>query len=319
MEREIPSPLAGSSLACSPFDAVVFAGGGCRCFWQAGFWSVARPALAIEPRVVAGVSAGTAFACASLAGTSEQVLEDFKRRSAANARNVYPAHVLGSEPIFPHERMYRGTIVENIDQAVFERLLAGPELRVLIARPPGWMGARSGLAVGIVAAVLNARERRVHARWGNHFGFRPEVVSVQSCRSIDELVELIMHSSCTPPVVPLYRRGRRIVLDGGLLDNAPASLVGQAQSTLVLLTRHYGERKTPSVPGRTYVQPSQRVPVAKWDYTNPRLIQQTYDLGRRDGEAFARSWLASELDREPGREEGREMSRAGQGREALAR
>ncbi len=279
----------------SPFDAVVFAGGGCRCFWQAGFWSVARPVIGIEPRVMAGVSAGAAFACAALAGVGERVLVDFKRRSAANARNVYPRNVLGPDPVFPHERMYRGIVVDNIDSAGFERLRAGPELRVLIARPPRWLGARSGLAVGIVAALLNDRERRVHPRWGNQFGFEPEVVSVQSCRSADELVDLILHSSCTPPVVPLYRRGRRIVLDGGLLDNAPASLVGRASSTLVLLTRHYGAHKTPSVPGRTYVQPSQPVPIAKWDYTSPQLVQETYDLGRRDGEVFARAWQGSPM------------------------
>jgi len=314
MEPGPPLPVA-----VSPFDAVVFAGGGCRCFWQAGFWSVARPALAIEPHVVAGVSAGAAFACSALAGTGERVLEYFKRRSAANARNVYPRNVMGSDPVFPHERMYRGTIADNIDQAVFERLRVGPELRVLIARPPSWLGARSGLAVGIVAAMLNQRERRVHPRWGNYFGFRSEVVSVRRCRSIDELVDLILHSSCTPPVVPLYRRGRRIVLDGGLLDNAPASLVGQARSTLVLLTRHYGERKTPSVPGRSYVQPSRRVPIAKWDYTSPHLIQETYDLGRRDGEAFASSWLGRELGGQEGRRPDREIRSAQPSREALAR
>ena len=264
----------------SPFDAVVFAGGGCRCFWQAGFWSVARPALELEPRVVAGVSAGAAFACAALAGNSERVVADFKRRSAANARNVYPRNVLGSEPVFPHERMYRGTIVENIDHTMFERLLGGPELRVLIARPPSWLGARTGLAVGIVAALLNERERRVHARWGNHFGFQSEVVSAQSCRSKGELVDLILHSSCAPPVVPLYRRGCRIVLDGGLLDNAPVSLVGRSRSTLVLLTRHYAEGKVPSVPGRTYVQPSRPVPISKWDYTSPHLVQETCAASR---------------------------------------
>jgi predicted acylesterase/phospholipase RssA len=186
--------------------------------------------------------------------------------------------------------MYRGTIVDNLDDAVFERLCRGPDLRVLIARPPSWLGARSGLAVGIVAAVLNDRERLVHPRWGNHFRFEPEVVSIQSCRSTEELADLLLHSSCMPPMVPLYRRGRRIVLDGGILDNAPASLVGPSHSTLVLLTRHYGDRKIPTIPGRTYVQPSREVPIAKWDYTSPRLVQETYDLGRRDGEAFARSF-----------------------------
>ena len=32
--------------------------------------------------------------------------------------------------------------------------------------------------------------------------------------------------------------------------------------------------------------PSQPIPIDKWDYTSPSLVDQTYDLGRRDGEDF---------------------------------
>ena len=35
------------------FGSVVFAGGGCRCVWQAGFWSVAAGPLGLD-RVVIG-------------------------------------------------------------------------------------------------------------------------------------------------------------------------------------------------------------------------------------------------------------------------
>ncbi len=44
------------------YEAVVFSGGGCHCFWQAGFWTEA--ALVPDPplRVVSAVSAGAAFA-----------------------------------------------------------------------------------------------------------------------------------------------------------------------------------------------------------------------------------------------------------------
>ena len=73
--------------------------------------------------------------------------------------------------------------------------------------------------------------------------------------------------------------------------------VAEARSTLVLLTRPYPEAAIPHAPGRTYVQPSRPTPVAKWDYTSPRLIQETYDLGRRDGEAFAGCWLRGEPER----------------------
>jgi predicted acylesterase/phospholipase RssA len=269
-----------------PFDAVVFSGGGCRCFWQSGFWSVVSAELAADPRIVVGVSAGAAFACAAITGLTELVLEDFKRRAANNERNVYPRNVLKKDRVFPHEAIYRGSLMANLDARTLERLQTGPELRVLLARPPRWLGARSGLAVGMAAYALDRRELRVHARWGSRLGFSPEVISARSCREPAELVQLILDSSCMPPLIPLYRRGERIVLDGGLLDNAPADYVGPARSTLVLLSRRYGEAKLPRVEGRTYVEPSSDIPIAKWDYTSADLIQQTFDLGRRDAEQF---------------------------------
>jgi len=37
---------------------------------------------------------------------------------------------------------------------------------------------------------------------------------------------------------------------------------------------------------RLYVQPSRKVPISSWDYTQPALMRPAYDLGRADGEAF---------------------------------
>jgi len=57
--------------------------------------------------------------------------------------------------------------------------------------------------------------------------------------------------------------------------------------TLVLLTRQF--KKLPAIPGRTYLQPSQQIPGAALDYTNDTALQATFDLGRRDAEAFCAS------------------------------
>ena len=129
--------------------------------------------------------------------------------------------------------------------------------------------------------------RMIWAIWGYLLGFGSQLISVRDCSNKVVLVELILQSSCSPPLLPISRRDDRVVLDGGLVDNAPADLVREASSTLVLLTRHYSEQKVPRVAGRTYVCPSSPIPVVKWDYTSPELVQQTYDLGRSDGEAFA--------------------------------
>ena len=288
-EQAWKSPRSGSESEF--FESVVFAGGGCRCFWQAGFWSVVSPLLR-EPEVVLGVSAGAAFACASLLGRGKNVLDDFKIRVSDNERNFYPRGLLaGRAATFPHEAMYRATIREGLSEVDFGRLKQGPDVRIMLARPPERFNGRSGFVLGGLAYMLDNYEQKVHSRWGYRFGFDHELVSVRDLESRDELVDLILHSSCTPPVLPLYRRGDRIVLDGGLLDNAPARLVPDSSSTLVLLTRHVTPDAVPEVEGRTYAWPSRPVPVVKFDYTNPELVQETWDLGCHDGEVFAERFL----------------------------
>ncbi|MFP6639387.1 MAG: patatin-like phospholipase family protein [Myxococcota bacterium] len=275
-----------SDVENDPFAAVVFAGGGCRCFWQAGFWSVVSEAIP-APRVVLGVSAGVAFACVALLGRGRQVLEDFKGRATANERNFYPGHFGRVSPVFPHEEIYRATITTGLRDGDFERLQQGPDLRILLARAPHGLGGRSSFLLGGVAYALDKYEERIHSRWGSLLGFGSELISVRDCSTQQELVELILQSSCTPPLLPFYRRDDCIVFDGGLVDNAPADMVPEGSSTLVLLTRQYSEVQIPDVPGRTYVCPSSPIPVVKWDYTSPELVQQTWDLGCSDGEAFA--------------------------------
>ncbi len=270
-----------------PYEAVVFAGGGCRCFWQAGFWSVAVPGLGLAPRMVGAVSAGAALACAALGRVIDRVLHDFVRRTARNERNFYLHNLTSPGAVFPHERIYRETLLENLGDGVLERIRRGPDLRVLLARPPAWLGAGSGVAVGMLTYELDRLLRgQVHPLWTRRIGFRGEVVSAGSCASAEELAELVLQSSCTPPMTPLYRRGDRIVLDGGLVDSVPVEVVGDAKTALVLLTRPYARAVLPQIPGRTYVAPSRPIPVSKWDYTSPDLVQKSYDLGCRDGEAF---------------------------------
>jgi hypothetical protein len=55
--------------------------------------------------------------------------------------------------------------------------------------------------------------------------------------------------------------------------------------TLVLLSRRY--RAFPDAPRRTYVQPSEPVPIGQFDITNPAGVRRAYEIGVKDGEAFA--------------------------------
>jgi predicted acylesterase/phospholipase RssA len=100
---------------------------------------------------------------------------------------------------------------------------------------------------------------------------------------------MVLASSCIPPILPEgHLRGRK-VLDGGLIENIPVRLADeQPGETLVLLSRRY-DRKLPSTRRVTWVQPSKQIEIDKFDYANPRGLQETFDLGIADGQQFGRS------------------------------
>jgi predicted acylesterase/phospholipase RssA len=270
------------------YESVVFAGGGNRCLWQAGFYRTVADALDLAPARAAAASAGAAVAAVLFAGCFDAALAHFKRATAANPRNVHFANLFNGAPIFPHAAMYRRALLEVIDDRALATLHAGPDMRVPITRAPRWLGARTGFAVaGLADALEHVFGPPVHPRLAPWLGFGADYATVRGCRTPEALADLVLASSCTPPFTPLLLHDGKPALDGGIADNVPVAALGDAPGlTLVLLARRY--RRLPLHASRVYVQPSTDVPVSSWDYTNPTGLQAAYDLGRRDGEAFAR-------------------------------
>ena len=283
------------------FEQVVFSGGGNRCWWQAGFWDVAKPALALAPRTIGSVSAGAATACMLYANDSATTMAYYREALKDNRRNAYwgnlfrrandPASPQGAR-VFPHAAIYRRALTEILGGDRFVRLQrTAPEIRILFARLPRGLGPHAALLVGVVAYNLDKHwKKSLHPTIGRRIGFRAEITRLSDCATIDDLVSLIIASSCTPPFTPIEHRGGRPTLDGGMVDNVPIDAVERGLSTLVLLTRRYpGRAEIFTHQGRLYVQPSTKVQVSAWDYTDPDGMAATYDQGRRDAERFIAS------------------------------
>ncbi len=274
------------------FEQVVFAGGGQRCWWQAGFWDVFAPATGLEPKLVGAVSAGAATACMVLASDSRTGLAHYRDVLGGSPRNIYWSRLLRRDQrIFPHEAIYRHALRTLLGGAAFERLKQGPEIRIAYARTPEWLGPRSSVLVGVLAYSLErSLVNPLHPAWGRRLGFRRDVGRVADCADVDALVDLVIASSCTPPFTALCIRDGEPALDGGLVDNVPVDVVPADRSTLVLTTRRYAGRAPIFMRGAlTYVQPSRPIPVSRWDYTAPSLYEAVYRLGRKDGERAARA------------------------------
>jgi predicted patatin/cPLA2 family phospholipase len=133
----------------------------------------------------------------------------------------------------------------------------------------------------------------LHPRWTRQLGFTPLTAGNREACNVEEFIEIVLASSCVPPVLPGGDyRGQR-VLDGGIIDSVPAHLAdARPGRTLVLLSKRY-RRPLPDAGKRIYVQPSEAIRIDKFDYANPQGLEETYDLGYRDGRDFAASMTAA--------------------------
>lgn len=275
------------------FDKVIFAGGGHRCWWQAGFWEVLRAEIELRPRVIGAVSMGAFMACLVHANDSRRALAWYERELSGVRTNLEWKHLFRrGEPFFRQGGIYRKALRALLGGEHFRQLMwQAPEIRVAFAVPP---------------QVMNERQLRWHA-WREYRrdarlaaqGLHPSMATdsplltpgvkrLQDCRSEREMVELLMASSCLPPLFQMAEVDGERSLSGELYDPVPVGTVADVPGqTLVLTTRTY-DRKTPvfAMQGRIYVQPSTPVLAASWDFTSPRRFVKTYEQGREDAEAF---------------------------------
>lgn len=271
------------------YDNIVFAGGGNRCFWQAGFWNEFTQHVEVKPSNIASVSAGSAISCAIFAGRTEETLEATMEVQSTNHKNRYWSRALQGKNVHPHSELYRKIIHKALDEESLKTLKKGPTNNILLAEIPSWLGPRSAVLVGMLAYQLEKKIRHpVHPTWGRKIGFRSRFVTANSCNTVNDLADLILSSSCTPPFTPIMRHKGDVVLDGGMVDNVPVHGIQTANGkTLVMLSRPYSS--LPSLPNIDYVAPSKKPPIESWDYTSPDKVLQTFEQGKLDAKQYLRT------------------------------
>lgn len=275
------------------FEAVAFAGGGNRCYWQGGFWKAAAPALGLKPHMLVGVSGGAWAATYSSLDLGDAVRDLVFEGCSKGVRNLVWA---GLRPTFPVAGMYRELIETIIDEAAFKRLKQGPELLIAIARSPRRLPLPFAIGLGLLTYQIEKKlHGPVHPRGGRALGFSSDYISLRQLERRSDLVAALMASASVPPFMPVGMVGGVVALDGGLVDNVPveplAAVEARSGKTLVLLTRRY--RKLPNIPHRTYVQPTHPIPIGQFDITRPDAIYKAYEMGMADGAAFAARWSSS--------------------------
>ena len=271
------------------FDKVVFAGGGHRCWWQAGFWEVLRAEIELRPRVIGATSMGAFMACLVHANDSRRALAWYERELAGVRTNIAWLNLFRKDaPLFRQGGIYRKSMRAVLGGEHFRQLLwAAPEIRIGCALPPPTLTERQLRRVSWREYRRDARlmPAALHARSERTAMFVPHVKRLQDCRTERELFDLLQAASALPPPVELDGVP---ACSGSLVDPVPVDLVADVPGqTLVLTTRTYN-RKTPvfALEGRLYVQPSVPLPVGSWDFTSPQRFLKAYEQGRVDAESF---------------------------------
>ena len=277
-------------------DAVVFAGGGNRCYWQGGFYETVALALGWSPQLLVGCSAGAFVACYVAAGLGPKVrslaipaCKDWQ--SDIDWRGLLP----GRRRLFRVGDVYRDLVMQSFAGDGFNRITSGPRILVALARPPAGKSVALMAARGIAAYEREKkRDNPVHPQSGRRLGFTPEFIDAASLPDLDALADVLMASATVPPFLPVREIAGRPALDGGLYDNVPVGpveAIEQADGTsVVLLSRRYPV--LPQVAGRTYIQPSQVIGVNQFTITDGNGMEEAWRLGVADGEAFLRSRAA---------------------------
>ena len=274
------------------FDAIAFAGGGNRCYWQGGFYEASAERLGLTPKRVVAASAGAFAASYSLLGIGERVRKIVLDGCGDHLKNFDLRAWRRGEPLCPVGPMYQELLQTTIDNDALAQLQALTDLHLAVSRLPRWLSPVAGAALGIAAYQLEKKLLHpVHPRFGRKLGYRSEFIRVRDMDEAGLLHAALMASSGVPPFMPVTLVGGRPAFDGGLVDNVPVEPLEEIEvaggRTLVLLTRVY--KHIPSIPGRTYTQPSEKIGVSQFDITNPAGIRAAFELGLKDGAAFAAS------------------------------
>lgn len=268
-------------------DTLVFAGGGNRCWWQAGALRHLLTHGWRLPGHLVGTSAGAAVAASFLVEGDEIALRACLDLYAGNPRIFEWSGLSKLRLTFAHQHVYPAWVDSFLNATTLDRLRrSSSRLTVGLTRPARFLGLRGSVVAGTLSYLVDKYLwNSIHPRLPSLMGLRQDFMVLNSCPDIESAQSLLIAAASAPPIMSARPVGGAHAIDGGYTDNAPIPPQSDAErsSTLVLLTQHY-----PKLPplfmwsGRTYWQPSQRIPVSTWDCTPKTTVREAYELGRRD-------------------------------------
>ena len=278
-----------ASLDLAGIDTLIFAGGGNRCWWQAGAISHLLAQHWRLPTQLVGTSGGAALAASFLTAGPQNALAACQRLYAGRKHMFEWRGLLRGRLHFAHRHIYPAWLASFVDARHFEALRQSPRrLQVTITRPARGLGLSGSVVVATLAYLADKfLHGPLHPRLPRRLGLRQEFRDLNDCANVDDARALLAAAGAALPFIPARRIDGRHAFDGGYTDSAPlpTQSANEKARTLVLLTRHY-----PKLPplfragGRNYWQPGMRIPVGMLDCTARANVLDAWALGERNAQ-----------------------------------
>lgn len=239
------------------------------------------------PARVTGVSGGALSASAWIADEEDWLFERFSRAVARQDTNVTMTDVDDEDGRSPHQRVYEAIVEDVIDADAQRRIAEGPAFQISASVAPGKAGTTlRALAGGAIYQAEQVVAPTPRPRLSAAAGVEQRLIDARAAARGGTLADLIRMAATVPPAFRPDEWEGEALYDGGMVDKAPLPDPDEGR-TLVLLTKRF--RALPDDGDRIdYVQPSETVlSGSKLDFTDPDLLREAWDLGERDGAAWA--------------------------------
>ena len=283
----MPAFQALKNIDLNAIDTLVLAGGGNRCWWQAGLIQTLTQHGWTLPSKIIATSAGAAIATSFLTNKTDAALTACKQLYADNTQIFDWKALLRLKVKFAHQHIYPAWISSLISDTDFPVLQqATSRLSVAITQPARLLGLRGSLIAGSVAYMLDKKiAHSIHPKIPGCLGLRQAFFNLNDCTSAPAARDLLAAAAAAAPFMRAQKVNGSWGIDGGYTDNAPIpeQTTAEAARTLVLLTRYYPDLPQQfSYEQRQYWQPSQKIPVSTWDCRPSTTVDLAYQLGLTD-------------------------------------
>lgn len=284
------SPLNPQTFLSRSYQNVVFAGGGNRCWWQAGLVEQLASHACWQATRLVGASAGAAMATAFAAQRLPDALHACLDRFRRTPRNVEWKRLLTGRRPFVLPEIYREWTDSFLDESSFTALKnSSTKVAIALTRPIRMMPVSVSM---LIALSLYGSKKflsgKFHSRAPHLFGFRSEHIDLGACVDLQQAHQLLAASAAAVPITPAAYWAGNPALDGGFYDSTPLPKPPfERARTLVLLTRYRPEYPHMfEIDGCTYVQPSRRIDAVNFDCTNADNVRRAYQHGKSDAQAL---------------------------------